>query len=140
LRRPAELALDLLDELADLGGRGVRLLALDADKRNLVFSIVEQNVKDSVGHESYTNDSNEQRNVFGEQTAPGLPEWRFGWRGLARAVIHLHLLLCLLRARKMLDDVVHLQSHRTKVAVAPFLGRILIRSPRRRERAEAVAW
>jgi hypothetical protein len=89
LRRPAELALDLLDELADLGGRGVRLLALDADKRNLVFSIVEQNVKDSVGHESYTNDSNKQRDIFAKQAAPSLPQSRLGRRGLARAVIAL---------------------------------------------------
>ena len=41
LRGPAELAFDLLDELADLGGGGFRLLALDADQRNLVLSIVE---------------------------------------------------------------------------------------------------
>jgi hypothetical protein len=32
LRGPAELALDLLDELPDLGGGGFRLLALDADE------------------------------------------------------------------------------------------------------------
>ena len=32
LRGPAELAFDLLDELPDLGGRGFRLLALDANE------------------------------------------------------------------------------------------------------------
>jgi len=35
LCRPAELALDLLAELSDLGGGGFRLFALDADERRL---------------------------------------------------------------------------------------------------------
>jgi len=48
LRRPAKLAFDLLDELADLGGGGFRLLALDADERDLVFPIIEQNVKNAI--------------------------------------------------------------------------------------------
>jgi len=33
LRRPADLAIDLLDELADLGGRSFGLLALNANQR-----------------------------------------------------------------------------------------------------------
>jgi hypothetical protein len=33
LRGPTELALDLLDELADLGGGSFRLFALDTDQR-----------------------------------------------------------------------------------------------------------
>ena len=37
LHGPAELALDLLDELADLRRRGLGLLALDADQRRLVL-------------------------------------------------------------------------------------------------------
>jgi hypothetical protein len=50
LRGPAELALDLLDELTDLGGGGLRLLALDADERGLVLLIIEQDVENAVGH------------------------------------------------------------------------------------------
>ena len=51
LRGPAELALDLLDELADLGGGGFRLFALDADKRRLVLLIVEEDIENAVGQE-----------------------------------------------------------------------------------------
>ena len=39
LHGPAELALDLLDELADLRRRGLGLLALDADQRRLVLLV-----------------------------------------------------------------------------------------------------
>ena len=66
LRRPAELALDLLDELADLGGGGFRLFALDADERCLVLLIVEVDVEDAVREQRDADDRNEQRDVFGE--------------------------------------------------------------------------
>ncbi len=48
LRRPAELALDLLAELPDLGGGGFRLFALDADEGNLVLLVVEVDVENTV--------------------------------------------------------------------------------------------
>jgi hypothetical protein len=38
------LALDLLDELADLGGGSFRLFALDMDERRLVLLVIEQDV------------------------------------------------------------------------------------------------
>ena len=84
MRRPAELALDLLDELADLGGGGFRLFALDADERRLVFLIIEQDVENAVGHQRYTDDSDEQRDVLGEQSAAGLYDGTFGRRLLRR--------------------------------------------------------
>src|SRR5947207_8309938 len=49
LRGPAELTLDLFDELADLGGGGLRLLALDANERGLMLLIVEEDVESAVG-------------------------------------------------------------------------------------------
>jgi len=36
---PAELGLDLLDELTDLAGRGLACSLLDADERILLFAI-----------------------------------------------------------------------------------------------------
>src|SRR5262249_53474667 len=59
LRGPAELALDLLDELADLGGGGFRLFALDADERRLVLLIIEQDVENAVGYQRNTDDRDE---------------------------------------------------------------------------------
>ena len=84
LRGPAELALDLLDELADLGGGGFRLLALDADQRRLVLLIIEEDVENAVGHQRDTDDRDEQRDVFGEQASAGLCDGRFGRRLLRR--------------------------------------------------------
>src|SRR5262249_42459801 len=66
LRGPAELALDLLDELTDLGGGSFRLFALDADERRLVLLIIEQNVENTVGYQRDTYDRDEQRDIFGE--------------------------------------------------------------------------
>src|SRR5262249_23609638 len=71
LRGPAELALDLLDELADLGGGGFRLLALDADERRLVLLIIEEDVENTVGYQRDTDDRDEQRDVFGKQASAG---------------------------------------------------------------------
>ena len=66
LRGPAELALDLLDELADLGGGGFRLLALDADQRGLVLLIIEQDVENAVRQQRDSDHRDEQRDIFGE--------------------------------------------------------------------------
>ncbi len=51
LRRPAELAFDFLDELADLRGGCFRLFALNADQRRLVFQVVEIDLENAVGEE-----------------------------------------------------------------------------------------
>jgi hypothetical protein len=85
LRGPAELALDLLDELADLGGGGFRLFALDADERRLVLLIIEEDVENAVGYQRNTDDRDEQRDVFGEQAPAGLCDRGFG-RRLSRRV------------------------------------------------------
>src|SRR5262249_59862673 len=84
LRGPAELALDLLDELADLGGGGFRLLTLDADERGFVLLIIEQNVKNAVGHQRDTDHRDKQHDVFGEQSSAGLCDGGFGRRLLRR--------------------------------------------------------
>ena len=69
LRGPAELALDFLDELADLGRRRYRLLVLDTDQRCLVLAIVEENLEDPVGCQRDADHGDEQRNIFGKQPA-----------------------------------------------------------------------
>src|SRR4029077_13676812 len=79
---PAELALDLLDELADLGGGSFRLFALDADQRRLVLLIIEQDVENAVGHQRYTDHRDEQCDVFGEQASASFCDRRFGRRWL----------------------------------------------------------
>ena len=66
---PAELAFDLLDELADLGGRGLGLLVLDPDQRGLVLAIIEENLENAVGQQRDADHRDEQRDVFGEQPA-----------------------------------------------------------------------
>ena len=75
---PAELAFDFLDELADLGGGGLRLLVLDPDQRGLVLAIIEENLENAVGQQRDADDGDEQRDIFGEQPAadflrPGAP-------------------------------------------------------------------
>ena len=67
---PAELALDLLDELADLGSRRLGLLVLDPYQRGLVLPIVEEDLKQAVGKQRDGNDGHEQRDIFGEQPGP----------------------------------------------------------------------
>src|SRR5262249_18968306 len=84
LRGPAELALDFLDELPDLGGGGFRLLALDADERDLVLLIIEQDVENAIGYQGNTDHRDEQRDVFGEQSSAGLWDGGFGHRLLRR--------------------------------------------------------
>ena len=84
LRRPAELALDLLDELADLGGGGFRLLALDADERRFVLLIVEEHVENAIGQQSDADHRDEQRDVFGEQAPAGFCDGSFGRRRMRR--------------------------------------------------------
>ena len=74
---PAELAFDLLDELADLGGRRLGLLVLNPDQGRLVLAIIEEDLENAVGQQRDADHRDEQRNVFGEQPAadsrPGGP-------------------------------------------------------------------
>src|SRR5262249_61153417 len=86
LRGPAELALDLLDELADLGGGGLGLFALDADERGFVLLIIEKDVENAVGQERDADHRDEQRDVFGEQAPAGFGSGNFGWRLRLRAI------------------------------------------------------
>src|SRR5262249_13589524 len=82
---PAELALDFLDELADLSGGGFRLLPLDADERGLVLLIIEENVENAVGQQCEADDRDEQPDILGEQ-APASPcSGNFGARAWLRA-------------------------------------------------------
>ena len=46
---PAELAFDLLDELADLRRRRLGLFVLNPDQRRLVLAIIEENLENPVG-------------------------------------------------------------------------------------------
>ena len=59
LHGPAELALDLLDELADLRGRGFGLLALDADQRRLVLLVGEPDLECTIGKQGHADDRDE---------------------------------------------------------------------------------
>ena len=67
LRRPADLALDRLDELVDLLGGGGGLLALNADQRGLVLAIGEGDLEYSVADQRHAHDGDEQQDVFAEQ-------------------------------------------------------------------------
>ena len=69
LRGPADLAFDFADELPDLAGRGLRLLALNADQRGLLLLIREIDVERAVGDERQADHGDEQRDVFDEQPA-----------------------------------------------------------------------
>ena len=59
LRGPAELILDLLDELADLGRSRLGLLVLDPDQRGLVLAIVKEDLEQAVGQQRNGNDGEE---------------------------------------------------------------------------------
>jgi hypothetical protein len=77
LSGPAELALDLLDELADLGRGGFGLFALNADQRRLVLAIVKENLENPVRCQRDGHHSDEQRDIFRKQTgADFLPPGR----------------------------------------------------------------
>src|ERR1019366_8268445 len=67
LRGPADLAFDLLDELADLGGGRIRLLMLDLDQRGLVLLVGEPDLEHAVAEQRHAHDREEQRHVFAEQ-------------------------------------------------------------------------
>ena len=66
LARPAELSLDLLNELADLARGRFCLLVLDADQRCLVLLIKKPDFEQRIGQQGDANNRNEQRDVFRE--------------------------------------------------------------------------
>ena len=72
LRGPAELRLDILDELLDLGRRRFRLLALDSDQRRFVLLVEEPDFECGVGEQGDADDGNEQPHIFREQTGTDL--------------------------------------------------------------------
>ena len=69
LRGPADLALDLADELSDLAGGGLRLLALDAHQRGLLLLIGEIDVERAVGDQRQAHHGDEQKDIFNKQPA-----------------------------------------------------------------------
>ncbi len=64
---PADLALDLADELLDLAGGAARLLALDADERGLVVAVGEPDLEGAIGEERHRHDGDEEGRVFAEE-------------------------------------------------------------------------
>ncbi len=69
LRGPADLAFDLGDELLDLAGGALRLLALDADQRSLVLLVGEPDLEHAVGDQREADHGDEQRDIFDEEPA-----------------------------------------------------------------------
>src|SRR5262249_3657763 len=63
---------DLLDELAHLGGGGLRLLALDADQRSLVLLVGKPDFRKTAGEQGDADHGQEQRHICAEQPPPGL--------------------------------------------------------------------
>src|SRR5262249_48348451 len=72
LRRPAELALDLLDELPDLGGGRLGLLVLNAHQRLLMLAIGEPDFEQAVGEQSDGDHGDKQGHIFAEKSAAPL--------------------------------------------------------------------
>src|SRR5260370_27035893 len=70
MRRPADLALDLDDELLDPGGCRLRLLLLDANERRLVLLIRKPEIKAAVDEQRRTDQGDEQKGIFAEQPTP----------------------------------------------------------------------
>ena len=140
LCRPTELALDLLDELPDLGGGGFRLFALDADERSLVLLVVEVDIENAVREQRDADDRDEQRDIFGEQAPTG-----FGDRSFARRL----MLYAVARDRQGLGGKKALNqtanghpNHCTRVGQSVSCARsfsLVTRSPRRRARAMSAA-
>ena len=75
------MAFDLADELPDLAGGSLRLLALNADERHFLFLVREVNVEHGIGDERNADHSDKQDDVFDEQAAAhdrGADRWSAG--------------------------------------------------------------
>ena len=84
---PAELALDLLDELADLRRRRLGLLALDADKGDLVLVVIEVDVEGAARRQRQEHHGDEQGDVLDEQAVADPAARRARHHGVARRAI-----------------------------------------------------
>src|SRR5262249_50925707 len=70
LRGPSHLALDVLDELADLGSGRTCLLRLNAHQQGLLLAVRKPDVEKTIGHERHGNKAGEQSGVLAEQPSP----------------------------------------------------------------------
>src|SRR6202521_2064954 len=90
MRGPAGVTLDILDDLADLGGGELALLTLDANERRLVVLVREPDTEQAAGEQRHPHHRHDQRNVLPEQPTASLRS-RCGYRrdsDLAGRVIH----------------------------------------------------
>ena len=81
-RGPAELALDLVDELLDAARRRPGLLLLNAEQRHLVFVIGEPEIERAVDEQHEADQPDDQQHIFAEQ-----PSARLRRRPTARALL-----------------------------------------------------
>ena len=71
MRRPADLALDLVDELLDALRRGVGLFLLDADQRRLVLLVGEPEIEAAVDQQRDADQPDEQQRVLAREATAG---------------------------------------------------------------------
>ena len=88
LHGPAELAFDLLDELADLRRGGFRLLALDADQIGLVLLVGEPDLEAAVCEQREADHGDEQADILAEQPSADAPPRRGGRHGDGARIVH----------------------------------------------------
>src|SRR5918994_5943039 len=88
LHGPAELAFDLLDELADLRRGGFRLLALDADQIGLVLLVGEPDLEAAVCEKREADHGDEQADILAEQPSADAPPRRGGRHGDGARIVH----------------------------------------------------
>ena len=91
LRGPPHLALDFLDELADLGRCRLGLLALDADQGCFVLLKREYDLRQPVGEQGDADDGKKQSDVFAKQPPVRSGCWRLlrhDFKGIYRRGSH----------------------------------------------------
>ncbi len=86
LRGPANLALDFLDELSDLAGGGLRLLALDPHQRGFLLLVRKPHLERAIGDQRDADHGDKQRDVFEKQ--PGAHNRSIGRRSGAAGAFH----------------------------------------------------
>src|SRR5208282_764146 len=124
MRRPADLALYLLDELLDALRSCVGLFLLDADQRCLVFLVGEPEIERAICDQRDPNQDDEQQRVFAHQAASrpraGNSLRSRGWRHWWQSIVHTTHAIVLLAGLQGNDRIVI-------AGEVPF--RRLIRSP-----------
>lgn len=85
---PPELALDLPDELADLGRGGLRLFALHTEQQLGVVAVEEPHLDRAIGEQRRAYDRRKQNDVFAKQPATRLGRRVRPRLGRGAAVIH----------------------------------------------------